>query len=455
MSFYVALRVAKILSIILKITSKFTSLKGSEFPGKIAILLCPDFIKYINKAENVIAVTGTNGKTTITNMIADILNKNKYKVSSNSYGSNLNYGVATALINGVSFFNKTIVDYEVLEIDERSCVRIYPYLKPKYIICSNLSRDSIMRNAHPFYIFDLLNKYIPDDVTMILNADDLISSQLKPNNKHIYYGIGKQDGDKKEDVGIINDARICPKCYSKMDFKYIKYGQFGKAICPNCGYSSKDADYLTQDIDYQNKEIVVKHNDESYKYHMISDSIFNIYNETAVITLLKELGLSDEKIADAIAKISIVESRFKEDYISDIKVVSAMAKGMIAPACSAVLDYVRKQEGNKEVVLYLEDQHEAAKGSENIAWIYDCDFEYLNQEEVKNIVVVGIRRYDYLLRLLMANIPKEKIKLVEKSEDVVKQLELKNNTTVYILYDLYSKNDRDKIINQIKEAKGQ
>ena len=63
-------------------------------------------------------------------------------------------------------------------MDERSALRVYPYMKPEYMLITNLSRDSIMRNGHPEYIADILTKYIPKETKLVLNADDLISCRV-------------------------------------------------------------------------------------------------------------------------------------------------------------------------------------------------------------------------------------------------------------------------------------
>ena len=196
--FYLALvagKCAKLGSILLR---KILKREGTNLPGQVALTICPDFIDKVKKPETVIAVTGTNGKTTLTNMISDLLTKNGYRILSNRLGSNINSGVATALIDGVSLFGREKYKTAVLEVDERSAFRVFPYIRPTYTVVTNLLRDSCRRNAHPHYIFDIINNAMPDSTTLVLNADDLISSKLKPGNKHVFYGIGKQPFDHTE-----------------------------------------------------------------------------------------------------------------------------------------------------------------------------------------------------------------------------------------------------------------
>ena len=85
--FYFALTVAKCANLALKILGR----KASYFPGKVALSLCPDFLGMVEKPKIVIAITGTNGKTTVANLLLDCLENCGYKVINNKAGSNAWY----------------------------------------------------------------------------------------------------------------------------------------------------------------------------------------------------------------------------------------------------------------------------------------------------------------------------------------------------------------------------
>ena len=174
--FYFALWAAKLSIVALKITKH----NGTNFPGVLALKLCPDFLKYADKPKKIIAITGTNGKTTVSNMLLDMLTMDGKRVLNNKMGSNINSGIASSLIYGAGFFGKCKYEIGLFEVDERSALRVYPYMKPEYMLITNLSRDSIMRNGHPEYIADILTKYIPKETKLVLNADDLISCRVAP-----------------------------------------------------------------------------------------------------------------------------------------------------------------------------------------------------------------------------------------------------------------------------------
>lgn len=445
--FYIAFYMAKLARFLLKILRR----NASYFPGKIAVTICPDFLGKVSKPKTIIGVTGTNGKTTVCNLLIESLENSGYKVLDNRLGSNVNSGLASAFILGTNLLNKTKYQVAVLEIDERSSPKIYPYVKPTYLICTNLFRDSIRRNANPEFISGLINKELPEETKLILNADDLIGSSLGSKNKKIYFAIDKLDTDLKESVNIINDMRICPKCNTKLKYNYVRYHHIGNAYCPNCDFKSPEADYRVSKIDYENNKIVVKHKDEKCEYKMISDSIFNIYNMVAVIALLREYGIESSKIQETFEKINIVESRYKKEEVNGINIISHMAKGQNPVACSCVFDYVKKEKGKKEVILLLFDLFDAKESSENLTWIYDCDFEFLNSDDIDKIIIGGPRSQDFYLRLLIAGIPKDKLVYTEKETDTVNYLSLDPHKDIYILFELYDEKIADNVRQGIIE----
>ena len=91
------------------------------------------------------------------------------------------------------------------------------------------------------------------------------------------------------------------------------------------------------------------------KYHLVSDSIFNIYNETACVALLTELGIKSKDIQKSLKKINITDSRQKKYKIKDKDFICILAKGQNPVACSSVINYVASDDCKKDVILMLDD----------------------------------------------------------------------------------------------------
>ncbi len=428
--YLIALWASKAVFLLLRLLKR----NATMYPGYIALKICPDYLARTKKSPNVLCVTGTNGKTTTTNMVADILSQSGMKVVSNRYGSNINTGVATALTHSVNVFGKPKIDALVLEVDERFSRLILPFIKPDYLIVTNLFRDSIKRNAHPEYIFSILDTYVPDNTKLILNADCLQSSQLLKNNERVYFAIDKLDTDVTECVNLINDFSICPDCDEKLKYNYLRYHHIGNAYCPKCGFKSYEANYRLTNIDYENQTITVDHSSVETVYPMVNRALYNIYNELAAIALMSEFGVDLEKVKDYMKKISITQTRYKENKAGKTEIIRTMAKGQNSVSCSRTFDFVGHEDGDRTVFIMIDDLFERRDSSEFVGWIYDVDFEFLNTDGVKQIVLAGPRCFDYKLRLLIAGVPEERI-LCEEDEFKAVDIMDKDIDKLYLLHD--------------------
>lgn len=421
--FYIALIASKIAYIALKILKR----NGSFYPGYIATKINKDFLKIANKPKYVICVTGTDGKTTTANLISDTLTNCGYKVANNKVGSNTNIGITTAVINSINIFNKTKVDCLVLETDEHYVRLIAPVVKCDYLIVTNVIRDSLQRNAHPTYVFNKINMCEYKDMTVILNADEINSSQLLKDCKSIYYGISQLPNDYENCINIINDHQLCPKCDTKMDINYVRYNHIGKITCPNCNFSNPEPNYKLTNINYNKKQITINNKE----YHLINDGIFNIYNQLALITLLDNMKIEKDIINQALKNTNIIKTRFKEEKFKNKTIISTMVKSNNSLPASLVFDYIRNKNTTKCLIFAFDDLDEK-DSMERIGWIYDADYEFLTN--VDQIICTGIRHNDHHLRLLLAGIDDKKIISHKEIKEAIKDINLKVET-FFILHD--------------------
>ncbi len=453
--FYMALICSKLCLLVFKLLGN----RQDDRPGGLALRICPDFLQFVAKPKTVICVTGTNGKTTVANLLSTMLIKLNNTVAYNDWGANTKIGVARCLLDAVTFTNKSNKDICVLETDEITSKYIWPYVEPDYIVVTNLFRDSMHRNAHPKYVFDLINEGIIPKSTLILNSDDLISSFLGTDfNKKIYYGIETLDSDLKVSNNIVNDVRICPRCHSKLNYNAVRYNHIGRAKCFNCGFENIKADFLATKVDFDNKKIFIKHDNIETIMPLLSDSVFNAYNVLAVVTCLYTLGYDSDSILGVLKSSSIVKSRYSDGLVNGIVVSTIATKGLNAVATSTVCDYVSKKTGNIELIMVLDDTFDNVDGSEAICWIYDSDFEFLNNDNIKKIVVGGVRSKDYKLRLLLAGIPEDRIICCNDEMDTYKYVDVTDVDYIYIMHEVYfvkkSQELKKLVINRILKESG-
>ena len=441
--FYISVLGAKIMIKLMRLMKR----NATNLPGEIMLIFYPDLLKHFDMPENVIAVTGTNGKTTVSNMIGNILKANGYDIINNSFGGNVDTGIASLLLDNCTLSGGFKKDTAVLEVDERSAARVLPYVKPDWLVCTNLQRDSMKRNAHTEFIFNILNSNIPEKTKLILNGDDLISSRLAEKNPRTYFGIDRLENENPTLDNLICDIVNCPVCGNKLEFAFRHYNHIGRAKC-SCGFSSPDIDFDVKAS--ENNEAVIMHNGKEERYKLPNNRITDLYNTVAAVTFSRTFGLSYEQVAKAMSEVQVVKSRYDSFNAGGKEVLVSLAKGQNPVACSGVCDFIRRESGNKAVIMILEDLYDSKRTSENIAWIYETDFEFLKGDDIKQIIVGGKRADDYMVRLLIAGIDKDKIVCCRNETDTPSHLKPELFDKLIIMYDLFNVESLNSIKEQLK-----
>lgn len=427
--FYIALWSAKLAIFTLKKLGR----NGTHFPGGLAMRICPDFLKYVPKPNKLVAITGTNGKTTVTNLISDVLVKANYSISNNAMGSNIQEGIITTMVNATSLFGtKTIVDYVVLEVDERISPKIYPYIKPDTMIITNLFRDSYRRNAHVEFISEILERIIPKETRLIVNADDPLSSFLCKDNQRISFGLDPIENEIEVKDSRIKDLVNCPKCNSTLIYDFNRYHHIGKVHCPVCDFKSIKAD-INAYLDIHTNELVVNFKDTVGRFKAIGDNTTDHYNLLSCVSFLHSIGLNLDQIQNELNKLEIVKSRYDVVKVQDKQIVIMMTKDQNPVATSRVFDYIRKQSHLNIAVILINENTEHHTLSENNAWYFDTDFEYLKQDYVKQIIGGGQRVLDLKIRVRMAGIDESKYSYAKEELDTAECVDFNQVNAVFIL----------------------
>ncbi|MFA6327612.1 MAG: MurT ligase domain-containing protein, partial [Bacilli bacterium] len=414
-------------------------------PGLIAVDLCNDFLKYIDRPKKIIAITGTNGKTTTSNIINQIFIANEFKVVHNTEGSNMRAGIASVLIKNCSFTGKIKADLGIFEVDERGAYKVFKYLKPDYLICTNLFRDSIKRNGHAEFVLKKLKENDFSKTTLILNADDLISSQLD-QGKSVFFGIEKTN--LKPLDNIVNDLNNCPLCHSKLISDYNHYYHIGKYHCSKCNFKSPTKDF-SGNLDLDKNILTIKNKDEKIAYDLFQDNIYNAYNLLAAVTLLKTFGLTNKEIKKGLKNIKAPKTRYEKIINNSLEIISLLAKNQNPISTSLTLNYISQLKGNITLVFMITDIKTKKHKTEDTSWLYDTDFEFLNKSNIKQIICCGERCHDLNLRLKLAGI-KEEIILTNESYDHIKELIDFNNEKIIILSALYSYKKAEKLKKELR-----
>lgn len=421
-SFYLSVAVGKSVRWGLKRFNR----TATALPGNIALKIEPDLLKIIrNMCKKVVVVTGTNGKTTTTNLIYHILKEDNENILSNLRGANMPQGIASTIIENF----KSEYDWGIFEVDEGSFQRIVSDLEPDYVIVTNFFRDQLDRYGEIENTVSMVCDALkPLNTTLILNADDPLVSQLAQLNKNnIFYGVKKNEFSSKDKTVV--ETQLCPVCDSYMDYEYFNYGQLGSYHCKECGFENPDYDYYSTNIHYNQEysfDMVGKEifRDINFKY----EGIYNIYNVCAAFAFCSEVGTDPNNILDRIKNFDYKLGRMEEFKFSDKLVKVALVKNPIG--LTEVINSIYYDKRKKSILFILNDN--PADGMD-VSWIWDACMDKIHGiENLKTVSCSGKRAEDIALRLKYDDLSTKMIEIDENIEKSIKKAV--NQDDVEIVY---------------------
>lgn len=421
-----------ILSILIsKITaflSKHILKGGSTFPGKVALKIDKSILKKVGSDYKIILVTGTNGKTTTTSMIYNILKENNFDVITNNTGANLYPGIVACFISHYSFFKKKKNPYAVIEVDEANVKFITEHLTPEIITVTNLFRDQLDRYGE---VYTTLNKILEGvskvpESKLILNGDESLLGNLKLKNPTIYYGFNTPIKENNS-LDLNADAKFCKFCKAPYSYNLVTYNHLGDFYCPECGYKRPDLTYSVNKIfDLTPENSSVQINDTAI---FISQSgAYNIYNGLCAFAISKEIGIKDSIIKSSLQNQSSSFGRQEQIKINGKDIEIILVKN---PAgYNQALDTLALNKEEFSAAFMLNDNYADGR---DVSWIWDVEFEKISSLQIQDVFISGIRMYDMAVRLKVAGLNPEKFVLEEDYEKLTNSLKNSSSKKIYIL----------------------
>lgn len=408
--------------------SKLLFRGGSNFPGKVALKLDRNVLAKVSKNYEVILVTGTNGKTTTTSMVYNILKESDKKVITNSTGANMLPGIVSCFVENYSFRKNSKPKYAIIEVDEANVPLVTQYINPKIITITNLFRDQLDRYGE---VYTTLKKILEGvkkvpETTLVLNGDESLLGDLEVNNKCVYYGFKTEIDDNKK-IDINADAKFCKKCKTPYSYDYITYNHLGSFYCTECGYKRPELQYHVDVITEQSpKSSLVSIN--GVEYYINQPGTYNIYNALCAYSIAKVLGLETSIIQKSLKNISSSFGRQEVLNINGKEVKIILVKN---PAgFDQAIKTISLDKDDVSASFLLNDNYADGR---DVSWIWDVNFESLNDLKINKILIAGIRLYDMAIRLKVAGLSKESFILCNSYDKLLEELTVCNTSTIYIL----------------------
>ncbi len=424
---------------------------AANFPGKIALYADPHIIEDMapKLRQGSICVVGTNGKTTVTNMLADALERDGLSVVCNRTGANLDSGIATSLLHA------PVADWGVFESDELWLVKSLPQLQSRYVLLLNLFRDQLDRCGE----IDRIQHSIVDAIkrspqtVLIYNGDDPLCEAIARAipNTCIPFGIA-------EDIGLeqntVSDARMCQECEHMLEYRYRLYGQLGDFYCPACDFkraplrfaacgchvdhqglafdvtegddcaalsNSEDDDCTastmqTKGVGGANDPSSLAVGDSAHIAHITApySGVYMLYNLLAVFTAGHLMGATVDAMQHTFDAFHPDNGRLQHLQVNGRSVLLNLAKN--PTGFNQNLSLVLQDHHRKAVVFYINDRE--ADGHD-ISWIWDVDFEELASQSDIVAYAGGLRADDVRVRLRYAGLDAQ---TVEDADDAMARI---------------------------------
>lgn len=346
---------------------------GSALPGLVVERIDPRFIKdtLAQLPRGVVIISGTNGKTTTTKLVVELLEGQGLKVFTNRTGSNFTRGVAAALLGDIDVKGNLDADIAVLELDEAHAVHFVKAVQPRYALLLNVMRDQLDRFGEIDKTAELLRTVAEATAEMIVvNREDprlkKVAAQLPPE-KVRFFGLSKAlqatfpTDDDMRSAKTTTSSALPPQAISVLEAFEGKTAQF-----------SLDGRKLSADLKLE--------------------GIYNIYNAAAALGLVMSIveSIDYDKLRQTLGEVTPAFGRGESIVVDGQPVDLVLVKN---PAGFRLSLKSFSPEGYATMIA-INDNYADGR---DMSWLWDVDFDSLKDEGVA--ALAGVRAYDMALRL--------------------------------------------------------
>lgn len=355
-----------------KVVRRVTRLRGggSAFPGLVIEKIDPHFTRDVLQSlpYGVVVISGTNGKTTTTKMVVELLEGQGLKVFTNRTGSNFARGVTAAILADITPKGTLQADIAVLELDEAHAVKFVDAIPPKQSLLLNVMRDQLDR----FGEIDAAAKMLAHigaattDAVVLNREDPRIAAIAKQTNARAVHFFG-----------------LSQKLQSKLPSDDNM--RTGKQ-----GVSEQSSDVTLES--FNDDEATFRIGEKSYSVPLKLRGIYNIYNAAAALALTRVImadKLNEEALIASLVSIEPAFGRGETLIVEGQPVELVLVKNpggfRLALESFSPTGYA--------TMIAVNDNYADGR---DMSWLWDVDFTSLTEGVA---AVSGVRAYDMALRL--------------------------------------------------------
>ena len=390
---------------------------GTALPGLVMEKTDPGFLRRTldQLPLGVVVVSGTNGKTTTTKMVVELLTAQGLKVLTNRTGSNFVRGVLASLLTEVDAVGRLDADVAVLELDEAHAVRFVRRVRPRAALLLNVMRDQLDRFGEIDYTASLLHKVAAATTdVVVVNADDprlsgpAFFKGVRARTAAFGAGSGLRslfvsDDDLRIGAAAPGEAPVPGEDTADDD---AAAGADSGAGAPGDGTPAGAARPAPRVVleSLQDRGAVVRVDGTDHEVSFAIPGVHNQLNACAALALALEVLGERADVEKLLAALAHVRAAFgrgevltldgRDVELSLVKNPAGFRMGLLT-AEQAV-----RARGPETVMIAINDEYADGR---DMSWLWDVDFTCLRGEGVA--VVTGVRAWDMALRLRYDEVP--------------------------------------------------
>lgn len=383
---------------------------GTALPGLVAERVHPLLVRDLGRSlgGGRVLITGTNGKTTTSRIVAEVLTGAGRPFIHNREGSNLMRGIASTLLARANVTGRIAGAAGMVglfETDEATLPPTAGALAPTVLAFTNLFRDQLDRYGEVDTVAALWRRALvkaPRDATLVLNADDPSVAELAAEWDGPVHWFGLDDEAFATASGGAFDARWC-RCGGDYAYERRYFAHVGWWRCTGCARKREEpqtsASAVELGLDGASFEVA-----GLGQVEMPLTGLYNVYNALAAIGVCRVLGLSDEAIVEGLGRVKAAFGRQEVVEIEGRTLRLLLAKNPAgANQVLLLLRTIAARDGGRSlnVALLLNDRF--ADG-QDVSWIWDVDHELI-AGQVSHCWLGGDRAEDLAVRVKYAGWP--------------------------------------------------
>ena len=364
----------------------------------------------------IVAVTGSDGKTTTTRMVASMLSDLGLKVFTNPTGSNFVRGVVSALLTEVTLGGKLDADIAVLELDEAYAVHFVKQVKPRYALLLNVMRDQLDRFGEIDTTAKLLSHVAAATTgTVVLNREDpriaALAAKAPAGTTVRYFGLADDlrhyfpsDDDMATTVSVEGVAGPLPSARTPLSPRSELRGA-------STGTAELPADVtLTAVGDHK---ATFQMDGQGYATDVKLEGVYNLYNAAAALAVVRAVMQDNAAASKATAAANACAVSADELIAAVSRVTPAFGRGEVIDVNGSPVELllVKNPMGfrlslasfdpaNADTMIAINDEYADGR---DMSWLWDVDFTSLRASGVA--MVSGVRAWDMALRLGYDQVP--------------------------------------------------